>query len=331
MSVRTPIAWTRIFPPVCAAGFAALLAAGCGSNGGTACDCLPVGSDDDAGGSFVGTDTGTSGPLDASIQENHVTVSILTLSCAGDCADVEAVPTGGHPPYTFAWDDGSTSATRRVCPTSTTNYYVKVTDSALTGEISQPAETVKVPLTADVLACLDGAAALGDGGCGTSEGPPPAPGHYVGTITCGPGSQWQSYGAPGGPADGGPEITPDGGGGALGTISLDLSIDPTTGKPAGTWYFQWNLAVIAGGGSLQGTFECGGSQIDDTFVNSTWGLPGANMTVITTGGLAGSLTAANTPGPGAIGGFFTYMSSVAGNTGDVCVGSYTATLSSGDD
>jgi hypothetical protein len=29
---------------------------------------------------------------------------------------VEAVATGGQPLYTFAWDDGSTSASRQVCP-----------------------------------------------------------------------------------------------------------------------------------------------------------------------------------------------------------------------
>lgn len=338
MSRRTPSARTWVFKPVCAAvsvaGFVALLAAGCGSNGSSgsnACQCLP-GESDDAGGSFLGGNAGSAG-LDASIEENHVAVTILTLSCAGDCADVEAVPTGGHPPYAFAWDDGSTSATRRVCPKSTTNYHVKVTDTAITGEFARPSESVQVPLTADVLACPDGAAppgALGDGGCGSSGGPSPAPGHYAGTITCGAGSRWQTYGAPGGSADGGPEITPDGGGGALGTISLDLSVDPSTGKPGGTWYFQWNLAVIAGGGALEGTFDCGGSQIDDTFVNSTWGLPGSNMTVITTGGLSGSLTAANASGPGAIEGFFTYTSAVGGNTGDTCIGSYTATLSPGD-
>jgi hypothetical protein len=325
MSLRTP----RVLPAVSAAAFVALLAAGCGGNGSEACECLLVGSDD-AGGSFLGTNSGTSA-LDASIEENHVAVSIITLSCAGDCAEVEAVPTGGHPPYTFAWDDGSTNATRRVCPTATTNYHVKVTDTGSTGELAQPSESVQVPLTADVLACPDGSASPVDGGCSSSGGPPPAPGHYVGTITCGAGSQWQTYGAPGGSADGGPEVTPDGGGGTLGTISLDLSVDPSTGKPGGTWYFQWNLAVIAGGGTLQGTFDCGGSQIDDTFVNSTWGLPGPNMTVVTTGGLAGSLTAATTSGPDAIGGFFTYMSAVAGSPGDVCVGSYTATLSAGDE
>jgi hypothetical protein len=78
------------------------------------------------------------------------------LSCSGRCANVEAVGTGGHPPYTFAWDDGSSSAKRQVCPASDTSYSVKVTDTGSTGEVPTPAETVEVPLQANVIACPDG-------------------------------------------------------------------------------------------------------------------------------------------------------------------------------
>jgi hypothetical protein len=144
---------------------------------------------------------------------------------------------------------------------------------------------------------------------------------------------WNSYGAPGGPADGGPTVVgADGGETALGSISLDLTVDPSTGQPGGTWYFAWNLAVIAGAGDLQGSYACGGSQIDDTFVDSNWGLPNGNMGVVSAGTLSGGLTAARMPGaPGAIEGSFMYTSIiVGGGTGDVCVGSYTAMPSAGD-
>lgn len=117
-----------------------------------------MGTDDGGEGAFTGGGASGSGALDAAIQENHVTVTIVTLNCAGDCADVEAVATGGHPPYSFGWDDGSTNAKRRVCPTSSTSFGVKVTDTGSTGEFARSPETVHVPLTARVLACLDGGA-----------------------------------------------------------------------------------------------------------------------------------------------------------------------------
>ncbi len=138
-----------------------LAAAALGCGGGGNAYSLPVGSDDAGGGSFLGDDAGSTGTFDAHIEENHITVTIVTLTCAGDCASVEAVATGGHPPYTFAWDDGSTSASRMVCPTSSTRYAVKVTDTGSSGELTRPAQTVQVPLTADVLACPDGGSAPG--------------------------------------------------------------------------------------------------------------------------------------------------------------------------
>jgi hypothetical protein len=158
--------------PRCARAAGAVLATaalGCGSNGGNLYS-LPVGDDDGGGGSFAGSDATASGAFDAHIEQNHVTVTIVTLSCAGRCADVEAVATGGQPPYTFAWDDGSASASRQVCPASSTSYFVKVTDTATVGELARAAQTVQVPLTADVIACLDAGAreagASGDGGSG---------------------------------------------------------------------------------------------------------------------------------------------------------------------
>jgi hypothetical protein len=145
----------------------AMAAVACGSNGGDLYS-LPVSGDDEGGGgTFPGSDA-ASGAFDASIEQNHVTVKIVRLSCAGPCADVEAVATGGQPPYTFVWDDGSTSASRQLCPASSTSYFVKVTDTATVGELAQAAQTVQVPLTADVIACPDGGAteagASGDGG-----------------------------------------------------------------------------------------------------------------------------------------------------------------------
>ena len=58
---------------------------------------LPVGADDGGGGEFAGDGASGAGPLDAFIQEGRVTVKFVTIGCAGPCASVKAVATGGHP------------------------------------------------------------------------------------------------------------------------------------------------------------------------------------------------------------------------------------------
>jgi hypothetical protein len=181
---------------------------GCGSNGSPA-SLGEVGTyDPDAGGSFLRDDASNSAGLDAYIEQNHVAVRLITLSCSGQCATVEAVATGGTPPYSFRWDDGSTNPVRLVCPNSSTNYHVQVTDTATTGELARPAETGQASLTADVLACPDGgradAAASPEGGDmdATSD---------AGAASC--------------VASGGPLVT--------GCETLDISLPPFQKCPSG--------------------------------------------------------------------------------------------------
>ncbi len=134
------------------------LALGCGSSGGNRYS-LDVGSDDGGPSLVLGAgDASVLGAFDAHIEQNHIAVTFVTLSCTGPCADVVAVPTGGQAPYTFKWNDGSTSASHHVCPTTSTSYFVKVTDTGRLGELARPAETVQVPLAANVVACPDGGA-----------------------------------------------------------------------------------------------------------------------------------------------------------------------------
>jgi hypothetical protein len=147
-----------------------LLVLGCGSQGSPASGgYLDVGS-----GTFQGSasDAGASGTLDAYIEQNQIAVKFVTLRCAGDCADVAAVATGGAPPYSYLWDNGSTDPTRHLCPASDADFNVKVTDTGTTGEFTQAAQTVEVPLTAQVLVCGDAAAPdsgeLADVGTGTA-------------------------------------------------------------------------------------------------------------------------------------------------------------------
>jgi hypothetical protein len=103
-------------------------------------------------------------------------VHLITLSCSDDCAAVQAVGTGGHPPYTYAWEDGSTNPVRKVCPTADTGYSVRVTDTGQTGELQQLPQTVQASVTAAVLSCPDG-------GGGGLDGGACVPGTYSGTFT----------------------------------------------------------------------------------------------------------------------------------------------------
>jgi hypothetical protein len=123
-----------------------------------------MGSDEGGTGDFAGPDGSSSAALDAHIEQGDIAVTVVTLSCANGCANVKAFATGGYPPYTYAWDDGSSDPARKVCPTSNASYHVAVTDTARTGEFSSPAATVTVPLTAKVLACPEGGVAAGEGG-----------------------------------------------------------------------------------------------------------------------------------------------------------------------
>jgi hypothetical protein len=153
-------------------------ALGCGSGGNTY--TLDLGSDEGGVGSFGVGDASGSGALTAHIEQNHVTVTFVTLSCAGPCADVVAVASGGNAPYSFSWDDGSMSASRTVCPTSSTSYSVKVTDTGTTGELARAPESVRVPLKANVIACPDGGTS-GAGGCDAGVAALPD-GTYSGTY-----------------------------------------------------------------------------------------------------------------------------------------------------
>jgi hypothetical protein len=132
---------------------------GCGSSGGNGFAGVVGTYDSDADLSLGPGHDASAGPaLEAHIEQNHIAIQVVTVSCAGPCADVVAVATGGHAPYTFTWEDGSTSTARHVCPSADTSYTVKVTDTATTGELGRAAQTVQVPLTANVIACPDAAA-----------------------------------------------------------------------------------------------------------------------------------------------------------------------------
>jgi hypothetical protein len=152
-----------------------LVLVGCGGDGGGR--GLRVGMNGPEGGGNAGVagidnpSGGASGGLDVmehalavEVQHESLAVELVTLRCAGECAEVEAVATGGHPPYTFAWDDGPTDAMRMLCSDATTTFGVAVTDTGIdTEELSYAARTERAEVTAAVLSCSD------DGGVPEAE------------------------------------------------------------------------------------------------------------------------------------------------------------------
>ena len=132
---------------------AALLGVGCGANGQGALTG-EVGTYD-PGPSFQGTDAAAGGLLDARIDQSDVAVQVVVVGCSGGCADIEAVATGGNPPYSFAWGDGPTSAARHVCPVAGTRYQVRVIDTGSTGEVPRPPQMASASVATSVLQCPD--------------------------------------------------------------------------------------------------------------------------------------------------------------------------------
>ncbi|MGQ0829920.1 MAG: T9SS type A sorting domain-containing protein [Bacteroidota bacterium] len=51
------------------------------------------------------------------------------VACSGSCATASATASGGIPPYTYLWSTGQTGSSINVCPPSTTQYTVTVTDA----------------------------------------------------------------------------------------------------------------------------------------------------------------------------------------------------------
>ncbi|HEY5147835.1 MAG TPA: SprB repeat-containing protein [Polyangiaceae bacterium] len=158
-----------------ARGAALVLSAGligCGASGSGVEGEVGTYEPDAAGEFSGGSDASSSNGPDAQIDQSHVAVDIVTVTCSGGCADVQAVATGGQPPYSFVWNDGSTTASRHLCPTASQTYEVTVTDAGRGGESPRGPETAQATLAANALACLDGGASPAsgdarDGGAGT--------------------------------------------------------------------------------------------------------------------------------------------------------------------
>jgi hypothetical protein len=139
-----------------------------------------AGDDGHGGGGFGGSGPGRDGGVTGTWQALSVhvedidamTIEVITLACAGDCAEVEAVASGGNPPYAFEWEDGSTRATRRVCLDADATVSVSATDTAVDAdEFHYDAHSVTAELSARVLDCADGGDRDAGQGAGCLENP----------------------------------------------------------------------------------------------------------------------------------------------------------------
>lgn len=109
-----------------------------------------------AGVSGIGGFGGTDDALSAHVEEppSTMAIEVVTIGCAGDCANVIAVASGGHPAYSFVWNDGVTTAAREICASDTSTFRVTVTDTPIDDtEFHYDAQTVTAEITAQVIAC----------------------------------------------------------------------------------------------------------------------------------------------------------------------------------
>ena len=83
-------------------------------------------------------------------------LTFLTSPCLGDPVDVESIPSGGVPPYTFAWGSGSTTSVETNLGIGT--YFITITDATGCGTVESIsiAEIMEIELTSVPPACPGG-------------------------------------------------------------------------------------------------------------------------------------------------------------------------------
>jgi hypothetical protein len=87
-------------------------------------------------------------------QPSGLVVTMVTVGCSGECADVIAVASGGNPEYAFVWNDGITTAAREICALDTTTFRVTVSDTPIVDpEFPYDGASVTAEVTANVVAC----------------------------------------------------------------------------------------------------------------------------------------------------------------------------------
>ena len=119
----------------------------------------------------VRSDAGQPGDLALTFRDaTGAALTRLALAC-GECAEIEAVASGGTPPYQLVWDDQSTEARRRLCPASSSTVSVSVSDTAVAAEeFGHPSATRRESLSVEVGSCTTPITKPA-AGCHPDEGP----------------------------------------------------------------------------------------------------------------------------------------------------------------
>lgn len=155
---------TAAFRCFWAATWLACIGCSGGDSGG-----LRVGADPEDDGRAGNGPMGVDNPLDGlppqqsenalgvEIQDDAgMTVELIVIACGGACIELQAVASGGNPPYAYRWDDGSTEQTRTLCFDEASTVAVSATDTAIdTEEFKRDALTTRTEADASVLACPD--------------------------------------------------------------------------------------------------------------------------------------------------------------------------------
>ncbi|MBI2271746.1 MAG: SBBP repeat-containing protein [Bacteroidetes bacterium] len=93
---------------------------------------------------------------DSVLKTNYIIVNPCTINaaaskatiCSGSCSNITATGSSGTSPYTYSWSSGGTSATINVCPVTTTDYTVMITDALGNYAATTTSITVYTPLVA---------------------------------------------------------------------------------------------------------------------------------------------------------------------------------------
>jgi sulfatase modifying factor 1 len=208
----------------------------CGSTEGPA-GAPPSSANADAGGANPGADgsvydfDGRGAGFSVAIEDSaHVALKSVTLNCAGDCVDVQAVADGGVQPYTYVWSDGASGPTRHLCPNSTATFTVSVTDAGVTGgEFARPPRTTQASLTVEAPSCAQAGPSGPEAGdaIATSDGSS-SDGSPKSGSGCGAGSGSASSSSPPSCAPSGPGMTDCG--------ANSESCCTSLGVPGGSYY-----------------------------------------------------------------------------------------------
>ena len=130
-------------------------------------------------------DAGRDSSFGVDITVNDLVVEVHTLSCDGECANIEALVRGGNPPFEYQWNQTTLmgAGPHRVCPSSGTDYAVTVIDTSVrSGEILvRDSLSATGDVRIDVRSCPDGS----DGGSSGDGGPTCVDVSWSNAVYCG--------------------------------------------------------------------------------------------------------------------------------------------------